>query len=151
MEKKCKPSFNIFLFNFTQELQNTSKNFTIAKNTLKTNQKMKWHLQCMMKCDKYYRAFRRIYRRMGNVMHVCMHSLHWSILQTLLSEETFKWGIITQLTYSSCQAQGDVALLSRIHNLHFKVVTSCCEGLPGLSQTHVHDALPFPNIFQKLW
>lgn len=74
-------------------------------------------------------------------MHVCMH------FPTLIDFE----GIITQLTYSSCQAQGDVALFSRIHNLHFKVVTSCCEGLPGLGQTHIHDALPFPNIFQKLW
>ncbi len=54
------------------------------------------------------------------------------------------------MTYSSCQAQGDVALLSGIHNLHFKVVTSCREGLPGLSQTNVHDTLPFPDIFQKL-
>ena len=52
--------------------------------------------------------------------------------------------------YPSGQAQGDVALLSSVHYLHLKVVAACAEGLPGLGQTHVQDALPLPNVLQEL-
>lgn len=54
-------------------------------------------------------------------------------------------------SYPACQPQGDVTLLSSICNLQLIVVEACVERSAGLSQAHVHDALPFTNVLQQLW
>lgn len=53
-------------------------------------------------------------------------------------------------THLPGQPQGDIALLSRVHNLHLKVMAAGAEWVPSLSQPHVHDALPLPQILQQL-
>lgn len=47
------------------------------------------------------------------------------------------------------QPQGDIALLSRIHNLHLKVMAAGAQWVPSLSQPHIHDALALPQILQQ--
>lgn len=54
-------------------------------------------------------------------------------------------------THLPGQPQGDIALLSRVHNLHLKVMAAGAEWVSGLSQPHVHDALALPQILQQLW
>lgn len=54
-------------------------------------------------------------------------------------------------THLPGQPQGDIALLSRVHNLHLKVMATGAERVPSLSQAHVHDALALPQILQQLW
>lgn len=52
--------------------------------------------------------------------------------------------------HPSGQAQGNVALLPSVQDLQFIVVAAGGERLTGLGQTHVHDALAFPNVLQEL-
>lgn len=56
------------------------------------------------------------------------------------------WG-----SYSSSEAQCDVALLSRVHNLHLEVVAPGAERLASLSEPHIHDALSLSYVLQQLW
>lgn len=49
------------------------------------------------------------------------------------------------------QPQGDVAFLSRVHNLHLEVVAAGAQWVPGLSQPHVNDALALAQVLQQLW
>ena len=48
----------------------------------------------------------------------------------------------------SGQPQGDVAFLSRVHDLHFEVVATGAQRVPGLGQPHVHDALALAQVLQ---
>lgn len=54
-------------------------------------------------------------------------------------------------SYPACQPQGDITLLSSIGDLKLIVVEACVERPTGLSQAHVHDALPFAHVLQQLW
>lgn len=54
------------------------------------------------------------------------------------------------ITYSSSEAQCNVALFSRVHNLHLEVVAPCAEWLASLSESHIHDAFSLSYILQQL-
>lgn len=49
------------------------------------------------------------------------------------------------------QPQGDVAFLSRVHDLHLEVVATGAQWVPGLGQPHINDALALAQVLQQLW